>query len=150
MTWNAEYYDQMERLYWQPNRLGCRRIVQLCDTCRKSKPDAAAHGWMPVKTKLKRDEVPLNDILNLFLRIAPARLPSRLFGPCFGADMNSVPFAFVGHELQSHPSLGQANITQPDVFLSAEDTTLMIEIKINARSSRLQIAKYALLAGLEE
>jgi hypothetical protein len=150
MTWNAEYYDQMERLYWEPNRLGCRRIVQLCDICRQAKPDSNVHGWTRIRKKLARDEVPLNDLFNLFFRIAPARLPMRLFGPCLGLDGHGVALTFVGRELQEKLDFGSDNITQPDIFLGAGDTTLMIEMKVEARSSLLQVAKYALLAGLEE
>lgn len=150
MTWNLEYYDQMERLYWEPKRLGCRRIVQLCDHCRKAKPDANLHGWGRIRERLARNEVPLNDLFNLFLRIAPARLPMRLFSPCFDLKGHGVALTFNGHKLQEKLSFGNDNVTQPDIFLSEIATTLMIEIKIDARSSLLQIAKYALLAGLEE
>ncbi|HZF32996.1 MAG TPA: hypothetical protein VE914_04280 [Candidatus Angelobacter sp.] len=140
----------MERLYWEPGRLGCRRVIDLCDDCRKKRPDPESHGLAPVMKGLRTKEVPLNDILNLFLRIAPARFPGRIFGPCLGAYIGEEAFAFLGHLVFSRYDFGQSNVTQPDVFFSGSDTILMVEIKIDAKSNLLQTAKYALLAGLEE
>jgi len=150
MNWNDEYWEQMERLYWDPRRLGCRRIIELCQDCQKKKPNSQVHGYGSVIARLQNSEVPFNDILNLFLRIAPARMSGRLFGSCFGITPFDEAFTFIGHGIQESLGLNHANITQQDVFLLGTETILMIEVKIAAKSSLLQLAKYALLAALEQ
>ena len=98
MAWNAEYWDLMTNLYWTPDKIGCRRIVELCDTCRKKRPARHLRSPDNVIGRLRRLEEPLNDILNLFLRIAPSRFPSTIFGPAFEPSFED-EFEFLGQEV---------------------------------------------------
>lgn len=149
MAWNAEYWDLMTNLYWDPKRIGCRRIIELCDACKRKRPDKHLRSPDTVIGRLKRLEEPLNDIFNVFLRIAPSRFPGRLFGSAFRSPIDD-RFVFLGQEIANRYGFGDANITQHDVFLAGKQTLLMVELKVGAATDLLQVAKYALLAALEE
>ena len=149
MAWNAEYWDLMTNLYWAPDKIGCRRIIDLCESCQKKRPAKNLRSPDNVIGRLQRLEEPLNDIFNLFLRIAPGRFPCTIFGPAFTVPFDE-RFEFLGQEIGDRYGFGNANITQQDVFLVGDQTLLMIELKVAAHTDLLQVAKYALLAALEE
>jgi len=136
VAWNSEYWDLMTRLFWEPKRIECKSI------CGRRKEKE-------VINRLKRLEVPLNDIFNIFLRIAPSRFPGRLFSRAFDSPFDE-RFEFFGLEVADRYGFGNENITQQDAFLVGDETLLMIELKIGAKTKLEQVEKYALLAALEE
>lgn len=151
MNWNAEYYEILDRYYWMPERLACMRKIDLCDDCKSKRGKTLPQEMRAASVigRLKRQEVPLNDIFNLFFRIAPRRVPGWLF-PEVNAENANESYEVYGQEILDRYGAGVDNVTQQDLFFVGQRHLLAVELKIGAKSELMQIAKYALLFAMEE
>lgn len=127
--WPELTYRYIEHYAWEPQHLlltsgGTNQIRG------KERIDA-------VYARLRRQEVPLNYLLNVLLRL----VPSTIRRECL------MPFGLV----ESDPGLTSLNLRtpcdydhiQPDVHLESATARVFIEVKVDARLTLDQIKKYA-------
>jgi len=136
-SWVEQLYQYVEYYYWAPNDLN-----------KQSIPGKTGFAELEeVRQKMRRNEVPLNAIFNISLRLLPSRITNRLLA-CFVVD-SSTNFGD-GFELVSIEGWGKdlANFTQPDVVLESDTTRVFIELKVNAPFSQGQVHKYVFLHAL--
>lgn len=103
---------------------------------------AQAHGQERIKKvyeRLRRQEVPLNYLLNVLLRLVPSSVRLACLEP-FGLDLTDPGLA----SLSLRTPLDDASI-QPDVHLESETARVFIEVKVDASLKLSQIRKYAAL-----
>jgi len=135
--WPELTYRYIEHYAWEPQHL---RLT----------PGAVARalGKAPIEIvyeRLRRQEVPLNYLLNVLLRLVPSAIRRECLKP-FGID-------------QSDPGLASLTLRtpwdhkdiQPDVHLESPTARIFIEVKVDARLTLKQIKKYvALHANLDK
>jgi hypothetical protein len=133
--WNNRFYDAVQEIFWDPQLIGRRPMS----------PRKYANEW-DMLSGLRRLEVPLNHILGFFFSLAPQDFVEKLESRVF-SDGHSDTYRSVGiFELrQTHPH----DPTQPDVFLVSTSTCMSIEVKIASKSDEVQVAKYAMLHGVQ-
>jgi hypothetical protein len=140
--WPEITYGYVMHYYWEPQHL--------LHTAR-SLEDAIAHGkdpWTVVDRAMRRQEVPLNYLFNLLLRLGPASMRSAcldLFGvgpdPAFASLSLRPPGEFVLPPEDSEMAQ-RATIVQPDVHLESDSARVFIELKLDAKLTVTQIDKY--------
>lgn len=92
-----------------------------------------------VYRKLRTQEVPLNYLVNILLRIAPSALRCSIL-ELFGTDMNDQGLASL---VLKTPR--EWKFIQPDVHLESDTSRVFIELKIDAQLTLSQLNKYVLL-----
>lgn len=129
--WNTNYYEIIQDYYWEPQHI---------DRAKREHPKYG--NDKQVLWHIHQMEVSLNHLLALFFSLTPRdfihRLECSAFGSHSSADFRQVSLFELRATYRHDP-------TQPDVFLVAADRCLSIEVKIDAKSSLEQVAKYALL-----
>lgn len=130
--WVERFYDVLEWCFWTPSNMG-----------RKPDPSVLRKGWGPVEKKMKRTEEPLNLILRLLFSTAPREFARRLSAAAFGAPWAD-NFDLCGRDYEERFSL-PVNSTQPDFAFFSQNALLTVEMKIGAKTSYDQLAKYAYL-----
>jgi hypothetical protein len=83
-SWTSEYYDIVGFYYWEPQILN-----------RQSKRDEKK-SFDDVIARIKRLEVPLNHILNIFFVLAPNSLLQKFFGNLFDENLKNDVFDIAG------------------------------------------------------
>lgn len=123
MNWTDEYRDIIEFYYWEPQHLGRAKGIKRFDNVEQM--------WEHVDSI----EVSLNHILNIF----------------FSLYSNKTLFSKLGvEETYDYVSSRQVELwvqdtggfTQPDMFFTGDNSNLAIELKLAAKTSLEQIAKY--------
>lgn len=148
--WTDEYWDIQRRAFWGIRRYFSKRITPLCVRCASRKPDASKHGFAKFDRRLRREEVFLNDILNLLMRLAPQRLYRVLVEHSFSEDIDQDEFfESLGTNYMAHFGIG-ASTTQPDFFAVGQSNTFAIELKLGAKSDLRQVLLYLALAAAHE
>jgi hypothetical protein len=126
--WTHEYEAIAEHLFWSPEQINRQRGYTV-------------QPWSKIWAKLKRREVPLNHLFNIFFQLAPDELGQRIIAralPDFPVrDLILRPLR--DHEL--------SGICQPDFLFTTGDHLIFIEMKVTAKLSVEQIVKYALAAA---
>lgn len=149
MAWNTEYWDVMRQLYWEPKELGCKRIIELCADCQKKKPSKELRSELLVIDQLKRREVSLNNVMNIFFSILPSRITSRIFGTVFEHTIAD-EFTLLDRGAFGDRYGLNFNAAQQDLLFVGNKSFLCVEMKLGTKSKLLQVAKYALQCALEE
>lgn len=148
--WTEEYWDIQRRAFWGVRRYFARRVTPLCSQCASLKPDATKHSFAFFEQRLRKEEVFLNDILNLLMGLAPQAVYRRLIATGFGERVQSDEiFRSLGTGYLKHFDVG-ASTTQPDFLALGTKHTFAIELKLSSKSDLRQILLYAALAALEE
>ena len=131
--WREQLYRYVEHYIWEPQHLiNTPMTAWKAGQRGESRKEAFYH-------RIRTQEVPLNFLLNLVLRVAPAsaRLP---FLRQFCVDGTQKP--------SGSPQLLYAedqDFTQPDVLLSTRTQRFLVELKVSGSGSTNQVEKYAQL-----
>lgn len=133
--WPELTYRYIEHYYWEPDHLlhvtNKVRIAQL-----------KAEGKRPIDQVyegLRTQEVPLNYLLNVLLRIAPSSVRHNCLEP-FGVILSDPGLATLALKTPC-----DHDFVQPDVHLESETSRVFIEVKTKAELELKQIKKYVRL-----
>ncbi len=161
--WHRKYWDIVDRFYWVPSDLGLKSIV------RKGLPVSEGGVCIPLEMlggadriyvrdrkihsaieRLGQQEEILNNIFDISFAIAPDEVISRLlFDPL--AIRDEGPFDSIGREIWKRFGWGEyENVTSPDGFIVSGQSIVAVELKLGAKSSVNQLAKYVALLVWEE
>lgn len=124
--WPELTYRYVEHYYWEPQHL------------RPKQPSAKRRGESGVEAvyrKLRKQEVPLNYLLNVLLRLAPSSLRGACLRP-FGIDPGETLGALSLMTPRDWPTI------QPDVHLESSMARVFIEVKVDAPLTSEQVKKY--------
>lgn len=164
MAWNSTYWDILDGFYWSPAKLGLKSIPRAKTLpveggvvvpkefinpngplYRRVGNAAAAYA------SLGSQEEPLNDIFDLSMAIASDRIRRALVFEPLGISDNG-PIEMVGKRIDRHFGWENAEdtVTQHDGFYITDSSAVCVEMKLGAKSSLDQIAKYAFLYRNEE
>ncbi len=128
--WPELTYRYVEHYFWEPQHLGLG----------SRRDDAATAGGKrrleAVHRKLRSQEVPLNYLMNVLLRLAPSAVRRNLLG-VFGVDPSC---AELGSMTLRTPR--DSATIQPDVHLESSTARAFIELKVNAPLTLRQVQKY--------
>ncbi|MCI5050487.1 MAG: hypothetical protein MRY32_09215 [Rickettsiales bacterium] len=128
-SWAKEYYEIVEYYFWEPQHIG-----------RQKNPNTKYVNAEMALDHVRNLEVSLNHIINIFFRLAPDNFINRMLEKYYDHQTDDA-FVFTGRE-ELRDIYGA---TQPDVYFVGKDTTLSIELKLAAKTSPDQLAKYAVL-----
>jgi hypothetical protein len=128
--WPGLTYKYVMHYFWEPQHL-------LLKTNRIG-PDGASRVER-VRAGLMRQEVPVNYLLNLFLRLSPASMRAASLKP-FGVGGDERTFQAL--QLRTPRD---AVFTQPDVLMESDRSRVLIELKVGAKVTLTQIWKYVRL-----
>ena len=162
MGWNQKYWDILEQLYWTPSYLGLGSISQKEWIERDGLvcvPSAFVNRAGPlyrrdvssdqIVEKLLRQEEILNHVFDLTFGIAGDAIIERLLLQPLGfSDAGSIES--IGREIHTRYGSDAAGVTQQDGLFVSDKSVVGVELKLGARSSPKQIAKYAALLAWEE
>lgn len=163
MSWNNTYWDILDQIYWAPDYVGMKSIPRDQWTITNDSvtvPRELTHSSGPLYRRVRtvseqRDfllaqEEILNQVFSLTFAIAPDRLVTDAIARPLGFH-DSGPFETIGRELSSRFGWGDLeNVTQHDgLFISAK-SAFAVELKLRAKTSLEQIAKYVALLLWEE
>lgn len=132
--WPELTYRYVKHYFWEPQHL-LHTEASIARAKKKGLTRSQA-----VDALLRSQEVPLNYLLNVFLRIAPATLRRECLAP-FGIDLADPGLSSL--KLKA-PELSLPFI-QPDVQLESGLSRVLIELKLDARLNIDQIRKYVRL-----
>lgn len=139
MHWTDEYYEIMEFYYWEPQHIGKKKNPQNPKTIEQ------------IHEKLRAKEVPLNHLLNIYLKLLSNGALSSLFSDYLPSQPKE--FILEGRDIVDrykaiYPDF--VNFSQPDVFLSSDSHNVFIELKVGSKTSMEQYLKYLFLHCLDE
>jgi len=158
ITWNQKVWDVIRNLYWTPRYVGFSSISKDKYPVDCNVPPAlVAPGWRLYRRKRKVNDLlkylsGQEEILNYFLNIAFAIAPDAVLSRLLCAPLDIVdagPFETFGTEMALRYGWNE-NLTQPDMFLTSEKSLVGVELKLDSRSSPMQLAKYVALMAWEQ
>ena len=129
--WPELTYRYIEHYAWEPQHL-----------LLPGGGDAKVRGQERIKKvyeRLRRQEVPLNYLLNVLLRLLPSSVRLACLEP-FGIDLTQPGLASL-----SLKTPVDRKFIQPDVHLESETARVFIEVKVDAPLKLSQIMKYVKL-----
>jgi hypothetical protein len=129
--WPELTYGYVMHYFWEPQHLTHTVASKARAKLRKLKRREA------VDELLRSQEVPLNYLLNILLRIGTASLRRTCLAP-FGIDLS----ADAGLTSLTLKKPVATPTIQPDVQLESESSRVFIELKVDAPLTREQIEKY--------
>jgi len=130
--WTKSYYDMMEDYYWEPQLL--RKITK--------KRGGTIEDFRKTIQRLGTLEITLNHQLEIFFRLAPSSFIRDFFKATLAGEFTD-DYDLLGHELAARFKTHDA--IQPDLYFLGTNSSVAIELKVRAKSSTGQVAKYALL-----
>ena len=134
-TWTEQLYYFAEYLYWEPQHIN-----------KKTPPGEGGPGkFIQTREKIRKQEVPLNYLFNILMRLLPLRIKSQVLG-CFVAP-RAIDFGQQVEYINIFEQVSDPYFMQPDVVLESETANICIEIKVDAPLSLNQIYKYLFLLG---
>lgn len=162
-NWSTKYWDIMDNMYWSPQYTSMKSIPRkswvvsddfVClpreavnmeaQLYTRQRKDSDHHTW------LQRQEETLNHMFDITFAIAPDAVIDTCFAEPLGLNCTG-PFTSLGRETRFRYGWGRyANVTQHDGLFLTPDCVLAVELKLNSRSSPVQILKYAALMAWEE
>jgi hypothetical protein len=89
--------------------------------------------------RVRKQEVPLNFLLNAFLRFSSSATIKSILTECGFADFE------LAHQTLELKFPSETKFTQPDVLIESDDIRVFIEVKVDSTVKLEQIQKYALL-----
>jgi hypothetical protein len=128
--WPELTYAYVKHYFWEPQHL-THTEASLVRAMKHHKKRIDA-----VDELLRTEEVPLNYLLNVLLRIAPASLRRTCLKP-FGIDLMDPGLATL--DLRTPEDVASI---QPDVQLESDKSRVFIELKVESKLTLEQIRKY--------
>lgn len=128
--WTAEYYEALRFYYWEPQWLN-----------RHANAVKGENRVEQVIKDLRKAEVPLNHILNIFFNLAPSALTTRFLSAFLPGWTPERMEAQTSPKLDIAPGI---DLCQTDILLEGKASRVAVELKIGAKTSVDQIIKYAL------
>lgn len=135
--WTGHFYDICEWFYWVP-----RTFNRLPD------PANPERGFEAVFRRLSRSEEPLNYIMRILVALGPNRLVAGLTERAIGGAWDD-SYRVGGRDFVARYAL-PLNSTQPDFIFDGVDNFVTMEMKIGAKTSLDQLAKYLYLHAKAE
>lgn len=135
--WPSFFYDVCAWFYWDPRKFG-----------RVPDPDRSHGGWENVRRHLGRTEEPLNHILRILFAIGPNLLIAKLTERAIGESWLD-SYYVVGSDFEPRYDL-PVNSTQPDFAFDGGRHFVTMEMKVDAKTSPNQLAKYLYLHAKAE
>ena len=131
--WPEQLYRYVEHYFWEPQQLiKTESAVNAAQRLGEKKIEAFYR-------KIRSQEVPLNFMLNLVLRIVPSSVRVEFlkqFHEDHGPSLISGPKLLNGEDQE---------FTQPDMLLQTKSQRFFVELKVKGGSTKIdQIEKYAL------
>jgi len=162
-SWNQKYWDIADQFYWAPQYVGMKSIPQRlwqqegdrisvpAEHVNKSGPlYARARTADAHKVWLARQEEILNHVFDITFAIAPDMMIEHCFAKPLGIS-DPGPYTSLGREIRQRYGWSRTeNVTQQDGFFVSGRSALGVELKLKAKSSAVQIIKYAALFAWEE
>lgn len=162
MSWNDKVLDNLEQVYWSPDKIGLKSLA------RQTAPDGSSYiipkehlaggkslycreaPFVEWRSTITKKEELLNQVIEIALAIAPSSFIAEAFFAPLGIRPSS-RIQTIGREILSrHASLAPRQFTQHDGFYVSDNAIVMMEMKLKARTSVEQYLKYCTLAALEE
>lgn len=163
MPWNKMYWDIVDQFYWTPGFVGLTSIPQRLWTregefVKVPAANVNPDGPLYARTRkiqahidhLHTQEEILNHVFDLTFAIAPDLVIRQLFAdPLSISDDTS--FVSLGREVRLRYGWGyHDNVTQHDGLFVSNRSAIAVELKLGAKTSADQIAKYAAVLLWEE
>lgn len=162
-SWSRKYWDIADQFYWAPQYVGMKSIPQRlwqdegdrisvpAEHVNKSGPlYARARTADAHKVWMRRQEEILNHVFDITFAIAPDMLIDRCFAKQLGIR-DPGPYTSLGREIRQRYGWSKSeNVTQQDGFFVSQRSALGVELKLRAKSSPIQVVKYAALFAWEE
>lgn len=120
-SWIEQIYQYVEHYYWCPQDLN-----------KHSTDKVGRNALKEVRAKMRRNEVPLNAIFNITLRLLLSRIVTNLLS--LFVKSNFVQKSTLIDVYSAIPEMG--NFTQPYIAIETENSRIFIETKINADLDR--------------
>jgi hypothetical protein len=131
--WPDITYRYVTHYFWEPQHLlRTASSIAAAQASSQKKEDV-------VYRKLRTQEVPLNYLVNILLRIAPSAVRRTVLRP-FGIDITEAGLASLTLKTPQ-----EWKFIQPDVHLESDASRVFIELKVDARLTLSQLNKYARL-----
>ena len=131
-AWPEHIYRYVEHYFWEPQHLIKTNTSRLATKARGEKRISAFYRL------IRSQEVPLNLLLNIFLRVVPSRVRTEVLRLFLSESSSLVgPFQLLYGADQEY--------TQPDVLLESQTKRVLLEIKVGAHIDIEQIKRYCLL-----
>ncbi len=130
-AWPELTYRYVKHYFWEPQHLG------LTDASRRAIEASGKRREAVVDARLRKQEVPLNYLLNVLLRILPASYRKALL-PAFGVDSAADP----GLDALALRFPVDLESMSADVQLESETSRVFIEVKVDAPLGLPQLEKY--------
>ncbi len=127
--WTDLYYKIVGHYFWNPAEIG--RVSD------KSKP---SHHWRHWESKLRKQEAPLNHILDFLFYLAPQDLLDDVISKMLGRRVTNLELVVADREVLS------GNLVQPDIIVTNGSDLIFVEMKVESQSSIDQFVKYAIAA----
>ncbi|MBD6618645.1 hypothetical protein FNW02_23160 [Komarekiella sp. 'clone 1'] len=134
-TWTEQIYRYAEHLYWTPQELN------------KSNENT----YPEIFNKLRKREVPLNIIFNIFMDVVSTKIKNRIINRFFDLEVSQIVIEdnieFVD-SLNLYEKLCGFEFIQPDMVFESETSRFLVELKIqSSKLSLQQVYKYLFLHG---
>jgi len=125
--WTDLYYHVVEYYFWRPQLIG-----------RKALPGVPAKAWPEWERGLRGQEIPLNHILDFLFYVSPPVLLDRVVTALTGRTFEGLALSAAG------PGVLDVHVVQPDMILTNGKQLVLIEMKVDSKSSVDQLVKYAI------
>jgi hypothetical protein len=135
--WPEITYGYVMHYYWEPQHL-LRTVKSLADAVARHKDP-----WTVVDAAMRSQEVPLNYLFNVLLRLGPTSMRSACLAR-FGVAPDPA-LASLSLRRPGEFKLDGGTKVQPDVHLESESARIFIELKLGAKLNVKQIDKYVRL-----
>ena len=133
-------YDMYSHLYWEPQKIDC---------IRRGDKKFTNEEWMI--DNLKKLEVPLNHIMNIFFTCLNTQSTQRFFERSLDKPNMSDDYDLYVRNLSQVVDIDKVfNPTQPDLFFVWDSHVISLEMKVSSKSDCQQILKYAFLHSAEQ
>lgn len=133
-------YDIYSHLYWEPQKIDC---------IRRGDKKFVNEQWMI--DHLKRLEVPLNHIMNIFFTCLSTQSTQKFFERSLDKPNMSDDYDLYVRDLSPVVDVSTVlNHTQPDLFFVWDTHVVSLEMKVSSKSNCQQILKYVFLHSAEQ
>lgn len=145
--WPEISYQYLMHYFWEPGHLLLKKDRVAIDRKVAQAKRRGEKGRIRdiVYDQMQAEEVPLNYLLNVLLRLAPASIRQQCLEP-FGIDLSFPGLTSLTLKTPAEYNFRGAHLkTQPDVHLESDTARVFIEVKVNATLTFQQVQKYARL-----
>ncbi len=131
--WTEQLYFFAEHFYWEPQHIN--KVTPPGEGGREKFDQACK--------RIRKQEVPLNVMFNILMRLLPVRIKVEILNAFLAPQI--VDFGQAIEYVSIYDRLAGLYFVQPDVVLESTNSSICIEIKVEASLSLKQVHKYLLL-----